>query len=106
MAKFYVQSGTVRAVIDAESQDRAALWVVHRAMQQIMPIYDDRELSAQQKCDNALVEGMLVLDARIKLSEVGFDRPDCLSLDTFEVVAEWHRLMVALERLQRMLDSQ
>jgi hypothetical protein len=59
MAKFYVQSGTVRAVIDAESQDRAALWVVHRAMQQIMPIYDDNDLSAQQKCDNALVEGML-----------------------------------------------
>jgi hypothetical protein len=53
-----------------------------------------------------MVEGMLVLDARIKLSEIGFDRPDCLSLETFEVVAEWHRLMVALERLQRMLDSQ
>jgi hypothetical protein len=106
MAKFYVQSGTVRAIIDAESQDRAALWVVHRAMQQIMPIYDDVELTAQQKCDNAMVEGMLVLDARIKLSEIGFDRPDCLSLETFEVVAEWHRLMVALERLQRMLDSQ
>lgn len=103
MAKYYVQSGTLRAIIAAESEDRAALWVVHRAMQQIMPIYDDVELTAQQKCDTVMVEGLLVLDSSIHISEVGFDRADASAVQTFEVVAEWHHLMMALEKLERLL---
>jgi len=103
MAKYYVQSGTLKAVISAESEDRAALWVVHRAMQQIMPIYEDQDLTAQQKCDTVMVEGLIVLDPTIRMSEVGFDRDDAAVAETFEVVAEWHQLMIALEKLERLL---
>ena len=38
MAKFYVQSGTLRAIIDSEDAERAALWAVHTAMEQVMPL--------------------------------------------------------------------
>ncbi len=46
---------------------------------------------------------MFVLDATIRLSEQGFDRDDCDTLTTFEVVTEWNQLMVALDRLQNWL---
>ena len=38
MAKFYVQSGSVQAVVDSADLDRAALWVVHQVMGKTLPI--------------------------------------------------------------------
>ncbi len=43
MPKYYVQSGNVRTVISAEDAERAALWVIHRTMQQVLPVYDEEE---------------------------------------------------------------
>jgi hypothetical protein len=103
MAKYYVQSGTVRTVISADDCEKAALWIVHRAMQQVVPVYDDAELSPEEKGDVALVQGIMVLGNSVTLSEVGFDRPDAISLDTFELVVQWHQLMVALSRLEKLL---
>lgn len=103
MAKYYIQSGTMKAVIDAEDSRKAALWAVHRAMQQVLPIYDDIALSADDKSELAMSGGMMVLDNRIKLSEVGFDRPDAQLMHTSEVLGEWNRLMVALTRLEDLL---
>jgi hypothetical protein len=102
MAKYYIQSGTLRATLAAEDPRRAALWAVHQAMQQVAPLDDDPELTPQQKGDHALVEGLLVLGGKIRLSEQGFDRPDADQLDTFDVMMEWHQLMVALDRLERL----
>ena len=42
MAKYYVQSGTMRSVVEAESSRKAALWAVHQAMRQVLPIEDER----------------------------------------------------------------
>ncbi len=105
MAKFYIQSGTMRATLAADDSRRAALWAVHQAMQQIVPVYEDCDLTPEQKSDAVLVEGMLVLDGKIRLSEQGFDRDDAEVLNTFEVVTEWNQLMVALERLERLFDK-
>lgn len=102
MAKYYIQSGTLRATLAAEDARRAALWAVHQTMQQVMPVDVDPELTAEVKRDNAMVEGMLVLDGKICLSEQGFDRDDAEQIETFEVVMEWHQLMVALDRLERL----
>lgn len=102
MAKYYIQSGTMRATLAAEDSRRAALWAVHQAMQQVLPVYDDCDLSAQQKSDHAMVEGMFVLDGKIRLSEQGFDREDAEEMETFEVVAEWNKLMIALDRLEKL----
>lgn len=105
MAKYYVQSGTVRTVVSADDCEKAALWVVHRAMQQVMPVYEDTDLTPQEKGDVAIVQGVMVLGNSVQLSEVGFDNQDAVVLDTFELVVQWHQLMVALDRLQQLLDS-
>jgi DNA mismatch repair ATPase MutS len=103
MAKFYVQSGTLRSVIDTDEVQKAALWVVHRVMQQIAPIYDDCTLTPDQKEDRAMLEGLLVLDDSIRISEQGFDRDDATEIETFEAVMHWHQLMIALDKLEKLL---
>lgn len=105
MAKYYIQSGTLRATLAADDSRRAALWAVHQAMQQVLPVYDDPDLTAQQKSDHAMVEGMFVLEGKIKLSEQGFDRDDAELVDTFDVVIEWNKLMVALDRLEKLFGE-
>ncbi len=104
MAKFYVQSGTVRTVITADDCEKAALWVVHRTMQQVVPVYDDSELSPNEKGEVAVVQGIMVLGNSVQISEQGFDREDSVKLDTFDLVVQWHQLMVALSRLEQLLD--
>jgi hypothetical protein len=104
MAKYYVQSGTVRTVISADDAEKAALWTVHKALQQVVPVYDDIELSPSEKSDVAMVQGMMVLGNSVAISELGFDRSDAQQLDTFELVVQWHQLMIALSRLEELLD--
>lgn len=103
MAKYYIQSGNVRTVVSADDHEKAALWTVHKTMQQIVPVYDDVELSPQEKGDVALVQGVMVLGNTIRVSEQGFDREDASELDTFELVTHWHQLMVALSRLEDLI---
>ena len=104
MAKFYVQSGNVRTVISADDAEKAALWVVHKALQQVIPVYEEAELSPDQKSEIALVQGILVLGNEIQISEVGFDRSDSHKRDTFELLVHWHQLMIALDRLSTHLS--
>ncbi|MCA9195593.1 MAG: hypothetical protein KDB03_27665 [Planctomycetales bacterium] len=104
MAKYYVQSGNIRTVVDAQDAEKAALWVVHRALQQVIPVYEDDELPPQQKEEMAVVNGIMVLGNDIRISEIGFDRADANATDTFDLVIHWHQLMIALTRLQSMLD--
>jgi hypothetical protein len=103
MAKYYVQSGTLKAIIDADDTSKAALWAVHRVMQQIAPIYETDILTPAQKEDAAMLEGLLVLDDDIGISELGFDREDALRVETFQAVMHWHELMIALDRLEKLL---
>lgn len=103
MAKYYIESGTMKAVVSADDSHKAALWAVHRAMQQVMPMYDDQEVTANDKSDIAMSEGMMVLDQKITISEVGFEREDAQVMNTYDVVGEWNQLMVALSRLESLL---
>lgn len=104
MAKYYIQSGTVRTVVSADDQEKAALWTIHKTMQQVVPVYDDVELTASEKNDVALVQGIMVLGNTVKVSEQGFDRDDAEEMDTFELVTHWHQLMMALSRLEDLLN--
>ena len=103
MAKFYVQSGTLRAVIDSPDNDRAALWAVHQAMQQVAPMDGNEEASPSEKSKHASLAGMIVLSDVIQISELGFDRDDAARVDTFEAFHEWHSLVKALDRLEKLL---
>jgi len=109
MAKFYVQSGTLKAIVDSDDAQRAALWAVHQAMQQIAPVnepasqtsnstppFSDFYESAPQK--------LISLGDTIILSEVGFDHDDAFTIDTFEAFREWHALWHALERVTERVN--
>ncbi len=106
MSKYYVQSGTMRSIVQAESSRRAALWAVHQAMQQVLPMEDSPEEFTQSLSvsktgkDHASVA---VLSRTVHVSEQGFDRTDAKSMPTLEIINEWNELVMTLDRLERML---
>ncbi len=104
MAKYYVQSGNVRVVLEADDAEKAALWVVHKTMQQVIPVYEDDEMTPEEKSRVSLIQGLMVLGNTIMVSEQGFDRIDALELDTFELMVHWNQLMIALDRLASVLE--
>jgi hypothetical protein len=107
MAKFYVQSGTLKAIVDSADAQRAALWAVHQAMQQIAPIEDpsdhDFDHSNVDCFSTSAPPNFISLGDRIMLSEIGFDHDDHVSVDTFEAFREWHSLWHALEKLESLM---
>jgi hypothetical protein len=107
MAKFYVQSGTLKAIVDSADAQRAALWAVHQAMQQIAPIEDssghNRDRSHVDCFSTSAQPNFISLGDTILLSEIGFDHDDHLSVDTFEAFREWHSLWHALEKLESLM---
>ncbi len=103
MAKYYVQSGTLRCVVSAENHRRAALWAVHRAMQQILPIDEAVPTDPQDKHQRVKEGGVMVLSGTIQTSERGYGGSDATSLPTFEIVTEWNQLVNTLDRLETLL---
>tara|TARA_R110002049_G_scaffold50370_2_gene142976 strand:+ start:37178 stop:37501 length:324 start_codon:yes stop_codon:yes gene_type:complete len=103
MAKYYVQSGTMRSVVEAESSRKAALWAVHKAMLQVLPIEDDGQQTPEMKSQHVTESGVSVLAGKVSVSERGFDRSDAASLPTLEVVTQWNQMVTTLDRLERML---
>jgi hypothetical protein len=101
MAKFYVQSGTVRAIIDSVDVDRAALWVVNEVMNQTLPIDEltDEELCVVQSQDASAHK----LSETICISEQGFDRDDAMVVDSLEVFRHWYELYNAVSILANRL---
>ena len=105
MAKYYVQSGNMRTIVQAESSRKAALWAVHQAMQQVLPMDDVCDSTPQVKSEKVASDGVAVLSGNVYVSEQGFDRSDAKSLPTMEVVNEWNQLVTTLDRLERMLHA-
>lgn len=103
MAKFYVQSGNFRTTISADDAEKAALWVVHKAMGQVMPVYDDHEMLPEQKGHVAVANGLMVLGNTVRLSELGFESEAGVEWDTFELLVQWHQLMIAVSRLEELI---
>lgn len=102
MAKFYVQSGTLRAIVDSQDAERAALWAIHSAMEQIIPL-DNAHGSGEMLANGPT--NMIALAETIELSEVGFDRDDCLRIDTFDAFQHWNLLLKTVEKLNSLLDG-
>jgi hypothetical protein len=98
MAKFYVESGNVRLVVHADDAQKAAIWTVHRTMQQVLPPME--EDLVEEPVD--VLEPPRVLGDEMFISERGFGRRDALTLETFEVVKKWNQLMAALAELETM----
>ncbi|MEM9368939.1 MAG: hypothetical protein AAGD07_23350 [Planctomycetota bacterium] len=109
MAKFYVQSGSFRTVVAAQSASKAALWGVHQVMQQVLPLETHPEPTASDdpknvsRCGGERETPVAVLSARIRVDERGFDRHDATEMPTMEVVGQWNQMVTTLDRLERML---
>ena len=86
MAKYYVESGQVRVVYDAENASEAAVktfqWTCDKqaGIEAESPL--DHSLEAEEDQGWQLAE-------EIRVSELGFGRDDALVFDTLGVVAMW-----------------
>ncbi|AMV34904.1 hypothetical protein VN12_22445 [Pirellula sp. SH-Sr6A] len=111
MAKFYVQSGSVRAVIDSVDLDRAALWVVNLVMGDVLPLDEvdesdagewgesDEGLELQASNEIKSVDAGHHLSETIRISERGFDRDDAWVVDTLESFRHWYDLFQAVSEM-------
>ncbi len=104
MAKYYVESGTLQMITDAEDARGAALWAMHRAMEQILPVCPDDPLTPLEKNERIRQRGCVVLDDAIRISEQGFDREDAEAFHTVDIFVEWNQLLMAVTKLERRLQ--
>ncbi|GAA5507864.1 hypothetical protein [Novipirellula caenicola] len=102
MAKFYVQSGNLRTVVQAESSRKAAIWAVHEAMQQVLPVDDELSYSKSDR-ESTETGTVIMLTKRITISERGFDRADAMVMSTLEVMNQWNQMVSTLDRLEQMM---
>jgi hypothetical protein len=94
MAKFYVQSGSLKLVLQARDSRCAAIWAAHRALSRSLPF-----LCAEPEGYLELAD-FTQLGPTIRVSQRGFDRDDARDYETLDIVGEWNQLLVALDRLQ------
>ena len=99
MPKYYVQCGPIQTILLADSVDHAATCALDSTLQNHLWIYDDPGLSEQNQHDHLMLEALMHLDATVRISERGFDRPDAFVVGTPEAVESWHALMVGMNRL-------
>ena len=85
MPKYYVQSGTVRAVVDAADAEEAAITAVQWSCDQHDTIHVEGSLEEMHYPDSEPGE----LHDDIFVSEIGFNRADAKAFDTLDIVAVW-----------------
>ena len=85
MAKYYVESGQVRVVFDAETATEAAVKTFQWSCDKQAGIEAESPVEHQWQTE----ERGWLLDDDIRVSEVGFGRVDATVFDTLETVAIW-----------------
>lgn len=106
MAKFYVQSGSLRGIVDCYDSECASVWAVNRIMERIVPLAA-AELTDQdaEQADAEEDLGMFALDDSIRISERGFDRNDSEVIDTHLAFVLWHQLKKAIDAMHQHWDE-
>ncbi len=85
MAKYYVQSGSVKLIFQANNARRAAIaafqWTCER----------QATIDAQSPLEHVQIAEQMgwQLEETITVSERGFDQPNSRSFDTLDIVAAW-----------------
>ncbi len=103
MAKFYVQSGSLRGIVDCFDEECAAVWAVHRAMQRAPQNVHLDFLTPEEELD--LGEAMFELEDTIRVNERGFDREDSVEVDLHIAFIQWHQLKKAIEGISKSWDE-
>ena len=93
MAKFYVESGSVQAVVDCMDVEGAALWAVNQVMDEMdsMDFFDEEDA-----VHHASESGCHHLGETIRISEQGFGRGDAAVVETASALQEWFELCRAV----------
>lgn len=123
MAKYYVQSNHVSFIVSACDAEGAALWVMHRVMDDKICDYEDARADWQDDETNndptndpyyedhllmgvpqaipyeAMLEGLSEFETTISVSELGFGRNEAGELETENIFHQWRQLMLAVDRL-------
>ena len=121
MAKYYIQSGSVSYIVGACDPEGAALWVMHRIMDEKICDFEDAKATWQDSDGaeglepsnddldmlgipqaipyDAMLEGLAEFWQNICISEQGFGRAEAGELLTEDIFHQWRQLMLAVDRL-------
>ena len=91
MAKYYVESGPVRVVFDADSATEAAVRAFQWSCDKQSGIEAESPLEHLWEAEDRGWQ----LDDDVRVSELGFGRDDALVFDTWDVVAIWQGMTFA-----------
>ncbi|MEM7782055.1 MAG: hypothetical protein AAF939_00715 [Planctomycetota bacterium] len=120
MAKYYIQSGRVSFIVGACDVEGAALWAMHRIMDNKICDYESNLEKVESDFDpfdlpvseqamkeeapqaipyEAMLDGLAQFDETIRVSQRGLGRDDAGELETEEIFHQWRQLMLAVDRL-------
>ncbi|MEE3369854.1 MAG: hypothetical protein VX346_10965 [Planctomycetota bacterium] len=102
MAKYYVESGTLKLVIQADDPLQASLWAVSRALHQVIltPQQDSAQSPYGPRKKPPDTE-FLVLGRDFRVNEFGFGNDRCTTIETADLVTQWGQLMATLNRIEK-----
>ena len=103
MAKYYVQSGSFKGIVDCYDEECASVWAIQRVMER-MPSFQNGP-TGDEWSDESMGEAMFALDDTIQLNEQGFDRNDSISIDLHDAFLHWHQLRKAIEGLTKSWEE-
>ncbi|XZE19058.1 hypothetical protein SH449x_004368 [Pirellulaceae bacterium SH449] len=104
MAKFYVQSGNLRGVVDCFDEQCAAVWVIQRTVSRATLAFEQsqwKDKTLQEFIDEAIFE----LDEVIEINERGFSRNDSTSIDIHDAFCSWYQLTKVIESLSKAMED-
>ncbi len=108
MAKYYVQSGSFRGIVDSYDEEAAAVWAVHHVMRLESPTSMNsakKNLGQGESDRNVEADiGLFRLGDAIGVSERGFRRRDRMRIPTAHAVARWIQLIHSVDSLSESLD--
>lgn len=127
MAKYYLQSGQVSFCVIAADVEGAALWAMHRVIDNTISEYEQQQIprmlelnfaepetsadpdsSEDPETENIdfelenfepMLDGLAKFGQEIKCSQIGFGREDAGTLETDSIFLQWRQLMRAADRL-------
>ncbi len=117
MAKYYIQSKNVSFVVCATDAEGAALWAMHRVIDEKICDFEEQKLLDRWFEDedcfddepiddvpqaipyNAMLDGLAEFGEMISISEIGAGRDEAGLLHTEEIFRQWRQLMKAVDHL-------
>ena len=122
MPKYYIQSGNVSFIVSACDPEGAALWAMHRTMDEKICDYEDEIMDSvadpfslpideseiqgvpEAIPYEAMLNGLAMFGENILVSERGLGNCEAGELETEEIFHQWRQLMQAVDRLHDRLN--